>query len=134
MSQMGWQVYVAVTLGSALGGLGRYVMTAAIPSETFPWGTLAVNVLGSFIIGFFATLTAVEGRLPASAATRVFVMAGLCGGFTTFSAFSLQTLDLARDEQWLAVGGNIAGSVVLCLIAVWLGHIAAAALNQMKGA
>ena len=131
---MGWQVYVAVTLGSALGGLARYLMTTAIPSETFPWGTLMVNILGSFIIGFFATLTAVEGRLPASAATRVFVMAGLCGGFTTFSAFSLQTLDLVRDDQWIAAGGNVAGSVALCLVAVWLGHLAATAINQMKGA
>ena len=131
---MDWQVYVAVTLGSALGGLARYLMTAAIPSDTFPWGTLTVNILGSFIIGFFATLTAVEGRLPASAATRVFVMAGLCGGFTTFSAFSLQTLDLIRDDKLAAAGGNVAASVALCLLAVWLGHLAATAVNQMKGA
>ena len=69
-----------------------------------------------------------------AAATRVFVMAGLCGGFTTFSAFSLQTLDLMRDDQWIAAGGNVAGSLVLCLIAVWLGHLAATAVNQIKGA
>lgn len=131
---MGWQVYVAVTLGSALGGLARYLITAAIPSGAFPWGTLTVNILGSFIIGFFATLTAVEGRLPTSAATRVFIMAGLCGGFTTFSAFSLQTLDLIRDDKLAAAGGNVAASVALCLVAVWLGHLAATAVNQMKGA
>jgi CrcB protein len=134
---MGWQVYVAVTLGSALGGLARYAMSGAIAQaigETFPWGTLMVNILGSFIIGFFATLTATDGRLFVSATTRQFVMAGLCGGFTTFSSFSLQTLNLMRDDEWLAAGGNIAGSVVLCLIAVWIGHLSAAAINQLKGA
>jgi len=130
---MGWQVYVAVTLGSALGGLARYLMTNAIPSEDFPWGTVMVNITGSFIIGFVAALTAVEGRVPASAEIRVFVMAGLCGGFTTFSAFSLQTLDLVREDQWLAAGGNVVASVVLCLIAVWLGHLAASALNPING-
>ena len=130
---MGWQVYVAVALGSALGGLARFLMTNAIPSEDFPWGTVVVNITGSFIIGFFATLTAVEGRLPASAELRVFLMAGLCGGYTTFSAFSLQTLDLIREDQWLAAGGNVVGSVVLCFLAVWLGHIAAGALSPANG-
>ena len=130
---MGWQVYVAVTVGSALGGLARYLMANAIPSENFPWGTLMVNILGSFIIGFFAALTAVEGRYPASPELRVFVMAGLCGGFTTFSAFSLQTLDLLRAEEWLAGGGNVLGSVTLCLISVWLGHLSATAINQAAG-
>ncbi len=133
---MGWQVYLAVTMGSALGGLARHGMSGAVASafgETFPWGTLLVNVLGSFIIGFFATLTATDGRLFVSGTTRQFVMAGLCGGFTTFSSFSLQTLNLMRDDEWLAAGGNIMGSVALCLVAVWAGHITAAAINQLKG-
>ena len=93
-----------------------------------------MNVTGSFIIGFFATLTAPDGRVLASPETRQFVMTGICGGYTTFSSFSLQTLNLARDEEWLYAGGNIVGSVVLCLLFVWLGHIAAVALNQLKGA
>ncbi|MBI1210075.1 MAG: fluoride efflux transporter CrcB [Alphaproteobacteria bacterium] len=134
---MEWQVYLAVTAGSALGGLGRYAMSGAIAAafgETFPWGTLFVNVVGSFIIGFFATLTATDGRLFVSASTRQFVLVGLCGGFTTFSSFSLQTLNLIRDDEWLAAGGNIGGSVAVCLLAVWLGHTTAAAINQLKGA
>ena len=61
-------------------------------------------------------------------------MAGLCGGYTTFSSFSLQTLNLMRDEEWLRAGANITGSVALCLFATWLGHVLAAAINQLKGA
>ena len=98
--------------------------------ETFPWGTLAINVVGSFIIGFFATLTGPDGRLLVAPDARQFVMVGLCGGFTTFSSFSLQTLNLLRDGDVLRAGGNVAGSVALCLVAVWLGHVAAAALSS----
>ena len=79
---------------------------------------------GSFIIGFFATLTGPDGRIFAGATTRQFVMIGLIGGYTTFSSFSLQTLNLVNDSEWLRAGGNIVGSVVLCLVAVWLGHVA----------
>jgi len=131
------QMYLAVALGSALGGVARFALSGAIANvfgETFPWGTLFVNVTGSFVIGFFATLTAPDGRLFVSGTTRQFVMTGICGGYTTFSSFSLQTLNLMRDEEWVSAGANAAGSVVLCLIAVWLGHLAAASLNQLKGA
>ena len=126
-----------IIAGSAIGGALRYLISGVIAlqfGETFPWGTLVVNVTGSFVIGFFATLTAPDGRVLASPQTRQFVMTGICGGYTTFSSFSLQTLNLARDEEWLYAGGNIVGSVVLCLLFVWLGHIAAVALNQLKGA
>ena len=101
--------------------------------ETFPWGTLLVNITGSLIIGFFATLTGPDGRIFASSTVRQFVMIGLCGGYTTFSSFSLQTLNLANDGEWLQAGGNIIGSVVLCLLAVWLGHILAVSINAMGG-
>jgi len=101
--------------------------------ETLPFGTLVVNVTGSFVIGFFATLTAPDGRIFAGTDTRQFVMTGLCGGYTTFSSFSLQTLNLARDGQTLFAGANIVLSVVLCLLAVWAGFVAANALNQLKG-
>ncbi len=100
--------------------------------ETFPWGTLFVNVAGSFIIGFFATLTGPDGRIFAGTTMRQFVMIGLLGGFTTFSSFSLQTLNLANDGEWLQAGGNIVASVVLCLLAVWLGHMLAVSINALK--
>jgi CrcB protein len=124
-------------IGSALGGGARYWCSGFVADrigETFPWGTLIVNVTGSFVIGFFATLTGPDGRFLVGTTARQFVMLGICGGYTTFSSFSLQTLNLARDGEWFRAGGNIGLSVVLCLLAVWLGLIAAAALNQMKGA
>ena len=128
-------LYLWVALGSALGGAARFFCTgiaAKLFGETFPWGTLLVNVLGSFIIGFFATLTGPDGRMFAGTTTRQFVMTGIFGGFTTFSSFSLQTLNLANDGEWLQVGGNVVGSVVLCLVAVWLGHMLALSINAMK--
>ena len=134
---MPFQLYIAVALGGALGTLGRYAVSGVVANafgETFPWGTLVVNVTGSFIIGFCATLTAPDGRLFVGGTTRQFVMTGLCGGYTTFSSFSLQTLNLIRDGEWLYAGGNVAGSVVLCLFFVWLGSLAAMAVNQLKGA
>jgi CrcB protein len=129
-------MYLWVGLGGALGSMARYWCSGFVADrigETFPWGTLTVNVVGSFIIGFFATLTGPDGRMLAGSTTRQFVMTGILGGYTTFSSFSLQTLNLARDGEWLRAGANVVLSVVLCLLAVWLGHLAAAALNQMKG-
>jgi CrcB protein len=128
-------LYCWIAVGSALGGIARYWcsgVAARLFGETFPWGTLFVNVLGSFIIGFFAALTAPDGRVFAGSTMRQFVMLGVLGGFTTFSSFSLQTLNLAQDGEWLQVGGNVVGSVVLCLVAVWLGHLLALTINSMK--
>ena len=130
-------MYVWIMLGSALGGGARYWCSGFAAhhfGETFPWGTLIVNVVGSFIIGFFATFTGPDGRLFVSTEARQFVMVGLCGGYTTFSSFSLQTLNLVRDGEMGRAGANIALSVALCLLAVWLGHVAAASLNRLKGA
>ena len=127
-------LYVWVMIGSALGGAARYwcaVFATRHFGEAFPWGTLIVNVLGSFIIGFFATLTGPDGRVVASTEARLFVMVGICGGYTTFSSFSFQTLNLIRDGEMLRASGNIIASVVLCLLAVWLGHIAAGSLNRL---
>ena len=128
-------LYILIALGGALGSVARFWLNGVVSShfgETFPWGTFLVNVSGSFLIGFLATLTAPEGRVFVSGNTRMFFMTGICGGYTTFSSFSLQTLNLARDGEWLHASANTVGSLVACLVAVWLGHLAAAWLNQMK--
>lgn len=125
--------YLFIGLGSALGGMLRHWFSGVIAlrfGETFPAGTLVVNVSGSFLIGFFATLTGTDGRLLVGPTARNFFMAGICGGYTTFSSFSLQTLNLARDGAWLFAGLNILFSVILCLVAVWLGHMAAQLFNR----
>ncbi len=124
--------YLWVAIGSALGGMARYWLTIAAASLTgpdFPWGTLLINVSGSFVIGLFAALTGVDGRFTASVEARAFVMAGLCGGFTTFSAFSLQTFALARDGRWLAAAAYAGVSVLICIFAVLLGYMIAGALS-----
>jgi CrcB protein len=125
--------YVWIGLGSALGGMGRYWCSGAVAryfAEPFPWGTIVVNVSGSLVIGFLATLASPDGRLLVPPDARVFLMIGVCGGYTTFSSFSLETLNLAREGEWLWAAGNIVLSVSLCLLAVWLGHIGAATLNR----
>ena len=125
--------YLWIGLGSALGGMARYGcsgLAARYIGAAFPWGTLIVNVAGSLIIGFLATLAVTDGRLLVSPDARAFLMIGVCGGFTTFSAFSIETLDLARDGDWLWAGANVVLSVVLCLLAVWLGYMGATAINR----
>lgn len=96
--------------------------------ETFPLGTLFVNVVGSFLMVLFAEVTGPDGRLLVLA--RQFVMVGVFGGYTTFSSFSLQTLNLALDNEWGPPLTNVALSLVLCLVGAWLGHIAGAAVNR----
>jgi fluoride exporter len=116
--------WVWVIIGSALGGMARYGISGAVArriGETFPWGTLAVNVSGSFVIGVFAALVAPGGALAGERMAGAFVMVGLCGGYTTFSSFSLQTLNLARDGDWRRALVNIVASAALCLLAVWAG-------------
>jgi CrcB protein len=127
--------YFWIAIGSALGGVARYWFSGVVArliGETFPWGTLFINIIGSFFIGFFATLTGPDGRILVPSVARQFVMIGLCGGFTTFSSFSLQTLNLATDGEYLYAGLYIVLSVALCLIAVWLGSILATGLNTLK--
>jgi fluoride exporter len=118
--------YLWVAVGSALGGLLRFAIGKLLLSFDvsigFPVGTIFINVLGSFIIGYFGTLTLHSGKYPVSDNLRLFVMIGICGGFTTFSSFSLQTFDLMRSGAWGRVIANIALSVVLCLTAVAAGH------------
>jgi CrcB protein len=116
--------YLVVTIGSAIGGLLRFAITRAIPtaSSGFPYGTVLINVIGSFVIGFFGTLTLQTGKYAASDNLRLFVMIGVCGGFTTFSSFSLQTFTLLQSGGWGRALANVLLSVALCLGAVALGH------------
>jgi len=125
--------YFLVAVGSAIGGTLRFWLSGLVANaigQTFPWGTLIINVTGSVAIGFFATLTGTEGRVFVPGEWRQFFMVGVCGGYTTFSSFSLQTLSLAQDGEWEWAGLNIALSVVLCLFGVWLGHTAALIINK----
>ena len=125
--------YFLVALGGAIGSVARLwlgVRVALLTGLAFPWGTILVNIIGSLVIGFVATLTGPNGRVVVPVNAQAFVMVGLCGGFTTFSAFSLQTLELARDGRLMHAGANIMLSVVLCLTAVALGHWLAALFGR----
>lgn len=125
--------YIVIGIGSALGGLARYgtgMLAVALLGPAFPWGTILINILGSFIIGGFATLTGPDGRVYVGPLGRQFVMVGLCGGYTTFSAFSLESFALLQQGRLLAAGANIALSLVLCLPAAWLGHVLAQKANR----
>ena len=120
-----------LALGGALGTLARFWVGvwAAPVSQNLPWATIIINVAGSFLIGLFGTLTLATGKYPASENIRLLVMVGFCGGFTTFSSFSLQTLDLLRESAMLRAGLNVVLSVALCVGAVAIGHVVAARLN-----
>ena len=124
--------YFWIGLGGALGSIARFWMSNVIAhrfGNALPWGTLFVNVSGSLLIGIAAGLSMSGGRLATADSFRQFFVVGVCGGYTTFSAFSVQTLDLARAGNFAAAGGNVLLSVVLCLVAVWLGHMIGTALN-----
>ena len=116
--------YLWIALGSAIGGVARYAFTKYLlpTSVHFPASTVLINVLGSFVIGFFGTLTVAGGRFAVPENIRMFVMVGICGGFTTFSSFSLQSFDMMRSGMWGKALLNIGLSVVLCLLGVGMGH------------
>ncbi|MCE0484325.1 MAG: fluoride efflux transporter CrcB [Methylacidiphilales bacterium] len=135
--------YLIIGLGGALGSMLRFgiaflidsTMTspsASKASPVFPWGVIIVNITGCFVIGFINSISAPEGRIFLSPLTRQFIMIGILGGYTTFSSFSLQTLNLAQDGQWFSAAANVVISVVLCLVGVWLGAMLAGTLNQMR--
>jgi len=120
--------YIVVMLGGALGTGARFWASGLVAEragEFFPLGTLIVNITGSFAIGFLAAFADPEGRFLLSPRFREFFMVGLFGGYTTFSSFSLQTLDLIRDGDWFKACLNTLLSFACCLAAVWLGRILA---------
>jgi CrcB protein len=124
--------YLLIALGSALGGMARHwcgLAVAARVGTAFPLGTVLINILGSFLIGLVAALTQADSRWGSAELTRDFLMVGVLGGYTTFSAFSLQTLNLLRDGKLAYAGANVAVSVGACLIAVWLGYALGSALK-----
>jgi CrcB protein len=127
--------YLWIAFGSAIGGVSRFGCSRWVAmafGETFPWGTLIVNVVGCFVIGIFATLTGPDGRLIIAPNIRQFVLVGFCGGYTTFSSFALQTLDLIRNRDFSEAGSNVLLSVVLCMISVWLGYLLASLLTGVR--
>jgi CrcB protein len=129
--------YLWVAIGGALGSVSRFWLgnvIAVLTGAEFPWGTLLINVIGSFVISFFGMLTGTSDRFAIPYEARVFVTVGLCGGFTTFSSFSLQTIDLLRTGQPTRAALYIAASVILCLTACALGFTAAQAIANARSA
>ncbi len=126
------QAYLLIGLGGALGSMARHWsngLATALVGVGFPWGTLTVNVLGSLVIGLTAAMLSADGRFPAPNSVRQFLMVGVCGGYTTFSAFSLQTLTFIQGGQWAPALVNAVLSIFLCVCAVWLGYVVGLALN-----
>ena len=132
----GLMTYLWIAVGGALGSVGRFALSGAVArvlGETFPWGTILVNVTGCFAIGLLAVTTGPEGGTPTPPDVRQFLLIGMCGGYTTFSSFSLQTLNLIRGGEAAAALGNVAISVIACVAAVWIGAIAGQALGTARG-
>ena len=126
-------LYAWVSAGSIGGGLTRYLVGLALDTGPgFPWATLFINATGSLIIGFYATLSGPDGRVLARPEHRQFVMTGFCGGYTTFSTFSLEAFRLFHGGMKYAALAYIAASVLCWLAAAWLGHAVAGRTNRLK--
>ncbi|MBI3894045.1 MAG: fluoride efflux transporter CrcB [Candidatus Wallbacteria bacterium] len=128
-------VYLSIAAGGALGSLARFWVSGFVArygGESFPWGTLLINVSGCFLIGLFAALTGPQGRLVVSPWIRQFVMVGVCGGYTTFSSFSLQWLTLVHEGERQRAGLYVGSSLLGCLAAVWMGYALASTLTRIR--
>lgn len=115
---------ICVAIGSIAGGTARYFVSGLVArrfGETFPWGTMTVNVTGAFLIGIFAALATKDNSMLASPQPWLFAVTGFLGCYTTVSSFSLQTLNLLHDGELRHAAGNILSSVALCLLAVTCG-------------
>jgi len=125
--------YSWVAFGSAIGGCVRYALSGVVThwiGTTFPWGTLIVNITGCFVIGIFNSMTGPDGPFRVPSNIRIFVMVGICGGYTTFSSFSLESLNLMQAGEWMPAVGYILASVIFCLAGVSLGHVAALLVHR----
>ncbi|WP_429886150.1 fluoride efflux transporter CrcB [Geoalkalibacter halelectricus] len=126
---------LAVLVGSAIGGALRYWISGLVQGrmgDRFPWGTLAVNVTGSFLVGILAVLATTTSPLAVGEAQK-FLIVGICGSYTTVSSFALQTLALARNAQWRSALGNIVASLGFCMLGVWLGFYLAGRVFAATG-
>lgn len=128
----GLALYAAVIAGGILGSLMRWIVALLLPPTLagLPWPTLFANVTGCFIIGFFATLTAPDGRLFVGPRTRQLVMTGICGGYTTFSSFSLETFRFFSGGDLRLAAAYVIVSLIAWFAAVWLGDALAERLNR----
>jgi len=118
------KIVALIGIGSFIGGVLRYLLSIGVQSKflsAFPFGTFAVNILGCFVIGI---IFALGDKMNLSTEWRLFLATGICGGFTTFSAFSMESLALLRDGQFLYAFSYIALSILLGLLAVYLGMMA----------
>jgi len=128
--------YLWVGLGGAIGTIARFWLDGVVSNrfgKTFPLGILTINITGSLLIGLLFALIGPEAPRLVRPGVYAFFVVGVCGGYTTFSSFSLNTLNLAREGQWLYAGANVVFSVVFCLVAVWLGYLLGTSLNPKTG-
>ncbi|HEX4211564.1 MAG TPA: fluoride efflux transporter CrcB [Candidatus Binataceae bacterium] len=129
--------YFWVAIGGALGSVMRFGFSGLITEVTggfFPYGTMFVNVTGALLIGIIASLAAPDSRYFIPAPARLFLMTGICGGYTTFSTFSLESFNLLRDGEVIPALANMLLSVVLCVISVWIGYTSVMVMSRLKGA
>ena len=128
-------LYLLIALGGALGSVARHWLSETVTARfdgVFPWGTFVVNLTGCLAIGFLASLPGLGGRPFSSVETRCFFLTGVCGGYTTFSTFSAQTLTLLRAGDTLRAGAYDVSSVTLCVLGVWVGHLLASSLAAAR--
>ncbi len=116
---MNWSALGWIALGGALGSVARALVGRAIPAGALPWGTILTNIAGSLLIGWL--MARALPLDPAGTRSHSFWVVGVCGGFTTFSTFSWQTVEQMQKGHWGAAAANVLLSVVLCLAATWLG-------------